>query len=66
MELLERQFDRKDFQERIMAEALAKADRMMARQFPVPPVPPVPPRDPRQKPREREQAPHPRGMGRGH
>ena len=38
MELLESQFDRKDFQERIVAEALAKADSMMARQFPVPPA----------------------------
>ena len=61
MEMLERQFNQKDFQERIMAEALEKADRMMARQFPVPPVPPVPPRDPRQKPRERERRRIPEG-----
>ncbi len=44
-----------------MAEALAKADRMMALQFPVPPVPPVPPRDPRQKPRERDRRRIPEG-----
>jgi hypothetical protein len=60
MELLERQFNQKDLQER-MSEAMAKADRMMARQFPVPPVPPVPPRDPRQKPRERDRRRIPEG-----
>ena len=40
---------------------MANANRMMARQFPVPPVPPVPPRDPRQKPRERERRRIPEG-----
>ncbi len=61
MERLEREFAREELQTKAMAEAMARASRSMARQFPLPPVPPVPPRDPRQKPRERDRRRVPEG-----
>ena len=54
MKQIEEELGREERQQLKISEAMAKAERLLALQFPVPPVPPVPPRDPRQKVRERE------------
>jgi hypothetical protein len=60
MELLERQFERKDFQERIMAEAWRKRPHD-GDAVPGPSGAAGAARDPRQKPRERERRRIPEG-----